>query len=445
MTPTVGLTVARYACLMLPLAALAAAALPGSAALAALRPGAPMPDPARRRRLHGAGLLSFVAAATGIAALDAVAQGLGWWSYAPVDAAWRGLPVDLWLGWAVLWGPVPVLAHRVLRTPVALLLLLWLDLLAMPRLDPLVELGPHWWLGELAGIVAVALPAQLLGRWTARDLRLYPRALLQLTTFAGTVLWLIPTTAFTYGDGSWGHLWRLPSGVLPLLAQLAALVSVPALAAMREFAVRGHGTPYPWDPPKRLVITGPYAYLANPMQLSASLLLVVLAVGAASATLAVAAVAAVAFSVALAAPHERADLDGRFGHAWRAYRTQVRDWVPRLRPLPQPAATVWLDRDCGPCAAVTRWLLHRHPAHLVVAAAADHPQVLWRARYTGPDGHHARGAAAIARALEHTHLGWAYLGWLLLLPPVAWLAQQLTDAFITAPHPARPETAAHST
>ncbi|MDI1463219.1 methyltransferase [Catellatospora sp. KI3] len=431
MTSAVTLTVARYACLVLPLAAL------GGAALTALRPGARTPDPAQRRRLRGAALLSFIAAATGIAALDTVAQRLGWWSYTPVDGAWRGLPVDLWLGWAVLWGPVPVLAHRALRTPLALLLLLWLDLLAMPRLDPLVELGPHWWLGELAGIVAVALPAQLLGCWTARDRRLYPRVLLQLLTFSGTVLWLIPTSAFTYGDGSWNHLWRLPSPVLPLLAQLAALVSVPALAAMREFAVRGQGTPYPWDPPKRLVSTGPYAYLANPMQLSASLLMLVLAVGAGSFTLAATAVAAVAFSAALAAPHEQADLAARFGPAWRAYRGQVRAWMPRLRPLPRPAATVWLDQDCGPCGAVTGWLLRRHPADLVVAAAADHPEVLWRARYTGPDGHQARGAAAVARALEHTHLGWAYVSWLLLLPPVAWLARQLADAFIAAPHPAR--------
>jgi hypothetical protein len=35
---------------------------------------------------------------------------------------------------------------------------------------------------------------------------------------------------------------------------------------------------------------------------------------------------------------------------------------------------------------------------------------------------------AVARALEHVHLGWALLGWLLRLPVICQVAQLLADA-----------------
>jgi hypothetical protein len=38
------------------------------------------------------------------------------------------------------------------------------------------------------------------------------------------------------------------------------------------------------------------------------------------------------------------------------------------------------------------------------------------------------GVEAVARALEHIHLGWALLGWLLRLPVMCQFAQLLIDA-----------------
>ncbi|GID93818.1 hypothetical protein Adi01nite_32300 [Amorphoplanes digitatis] len=417
------MTTARYLCL----------ALPALAVLIAAR--------ARREPRERAGaLLAFLAALVGIAALHEAAGPAGWYAFAHLDGSYRGLPVDLWLGWAVLWGPLPVLLRRAAPLPVLLGLVFWVDMVAMPALDPLlVHLGPRWPAGELLGLAAVALPAQLLGRWTADRRRLAGRALLQLVVFTGLVFWLLPTAAFTLGDGGWD---RVPAGWLPVLAQAAVALAVPALAAVREFVTHGGGTPFPWDPPRRLVTTGPYAYLANPMQLSATLLLLLLAAATQSLTLAAGSLISVVFAAAVAAPHERQDMRRRHGAAWAAYRRQVRDWSPRLRPYEVgPPGRLWLDDDCGPCTAVAGFFRRRGPG-LRVLPARDSPVPLWRARYTGPGDVPASGVAAVARGLGHVTLGWAYAGWFLQLPVVDRLAQLVTDALIAPPHPAGP--AAHA-
>ncbi|WP_092556764.1 methyltransferase [Actinoplanes derwentensis] len=408
------MTLARYLCLLIPLVALLAAAR------------------ANPRRAGAA--LAFTAAATGIAALHEVSS---WYTFAAVDGSYRGMPVDLWLGWAVLWGPIPVLLRRHLPLPVALGLLLWIDAIAMPALEPLVVLGPHWLTGDILGLLLIALPAQLLGRWTDDRRHLILRVLLQMAVFTALVMWLAPSVAYTFGDGGWQHLRGLPAEVRFLLAQAGLVVALPALAAVREFAIRGDGTPFPWDPPQKIITTGPYAYLANPMQLSAVLLLLLLAAVTHSTVLAAAAVTAVAFSAAVAGPHEEHDMARRYGEQWRAYRRHVRDWWPS--PVPYRAstpATVWLDDDCGPCRAFRDALNRRNPVNLTIRPAADHERTLWRARYEAADGYTVDGVGAVARALEHTSLLPAYASWLLLLPVFKHLAQLVTDALIAPPHPA---------
>ena len=46
-----------------------------------------------------------------------------------------------------------------------------------------------------------------------------------------------------------------------------------ALWCILSFAVVGRGTPAPFDPPRRLVVRGPYAVVRNPMYLGAGLAL----------------------------------------------------------------------------------------------------------------------------------------------------------------------------
>lgn len=412
------MTFIRYLCLLIPIAML----------LVASRLD-------RTKAGRAGALLAGIGVMVGVAAQHEVAKPAGWWQFAPVEGAFRGLPVDLWLGWAVLWGAVPVLLRRFAPVPVVLIGLFWLDLVAMPRMRPLLELGPHWIIGELAGLLFVALPAILAGRWSADRTHLTPRVVLQMAIFAALSLWLVPLAAFELGGGAW------PRHNLSTIIQLGSLIAVPAISALIEFARRGGGTPYPWDPPRKLVTTGPYAYIANPMQASMTLLLGFLAAVTGSWALGLAAAWAATFSIAVAAIHERDQLRGRHGQQWVEYRGQVRDWLPRLRPHCAVPAVLFLDFGCGPCSVIRGWFAQRRPVGLKLADAAAHPQVLWRARYEAADGYAANGVVAIARGMEHIHLGWACAGWVLRLPGVAWLAQRISDALIVPPHPAVGEKA----
>jgi hypothetical protein len=138
-----------------------------------------------------------------------------------------------------------------------------------------------------------------------------------------------------------GQSWRAP--VFPRVALQCALVAgILGATAVQEFAERGGGTPFPFDPPKRLVRGGIYAYLRNPMQLSATLLFLILAATERSTSLALAAAVCVAFSAGFAAWDERTELAARFTGEWTSYAGAVRNWIPSWRPRidePSPAGS----------------------------------------------------------------------------------------------------------
>jgi protein-S-isoprenylcysteine O-methyltransferase Ste14 len=56
-------------------------------------------------------------------------------------------------------------------------------------------------------------------------------------------------------------------------ALLGAFGAVLALTCILTFVFVGRGTPAPFDPPRRLVVRGPYRLVRNPMYLSAGLAL----------------------------------------------------------------------------------------------------------------------------------------------------------------------------
>src|SRR5262249_46195028 len=181
------------------------------------------------------------------------------------------------------------------------------------------------------------------------------------------------------------------------------------------------GSPIPFDPPKRLVTSGVYRYIANPMQLSYVLVLLAWGLLLRNTFVAAGAVVGIVYGVGLAGWDERADLDARFGAAWRRYRAAVRAWGIRWKPWhdpAQPVARLYVAETYGHCSEVRRWIEARKPIGLIVLAAEDHPvRELERISYDPGDGTGDElGIAAFARALEHLNLAWAAVGFILRLP-----------------------------
>ncbi|MCV7081051.1 hypothetical protein H7H37_06790 [Mycolicibacterium insubricum] len=236
------------------------------------------------------------------------------------------------------------------------------DALVMGSLAPLVHLAPSWWLGEIAAVALCLVPGVLLGVLTDRGVWLRARVVMQVVLFAAIAGFLLPTLAFAGTGRSWAAVRADFGGPVDLvLVQLAALPAVVAVAAVAAFA-RAGGTPYPWDPPPRLVTGGPYAYVANPMQLCGVAILALAAVILRSPEIAGIAVLAAAFGAGLAAWSEHGDLADRFGDDWRRYRASVRDWLPRWSPSPRrEPARLYVAGGCEPCSRLGSWLAARRP------------------------------------------------------------------------------------
>lgn len=387
-------------------------------------------------RVRGAALLALLWSTVSLLPVNALAVRLGWWSFGTDGLEWSEVPVDVVLGWALLWAAVPILLSRWVNPLPIVMVLVTADVLVMGSLEPLVVLTPSWWWGEVLAVLVCLLPATALGMLTVSRRSLRVRVVLQMVLFAALLLFVIPSVAFQVTGRSWTAVLAEIGGPLDSVTiQLIALVGIVALRGVWDFAVIGGGTPFPWDPPGRLVVSGPYAYVANPMQISAVLMLLLTAVLTDELLLVPAVLTGIAFSSGIAAWNEKGHLDARFGQAWREYRSTVRDWIPRWHASADRASgTLYASVTCDPCSAVGPWFARRTSAELVVEAAENHTSELRRIRYESADGRVvAEGTRAIGCALEHLTLGWAVLGWVIRAPVLASVIALVTDACGGAP------------
>jgi len=132
--------------------------------------------------------------------------------------------------------------------------------------------------------------------------------------------------------------WRLqplPPALVPLrlLGAAIALVGLLGLAAcFARFVVQGLGTPAPVMPPKRLVVTGLYRYVRNPMYVAILWMLAGQALLMGNrALVGYAIVVALMFHLWVIA-YEEPTLREKFGAEYDAYRAGVRRWWPRWKP-----------------------------------------------------------------------------------------------------------------
>lgn len=154
------------------------------------------------------------------------------------------------------------------------------------------------------------------------------RALTYALLFVALVLVFLPTQVLSWSGGQRPAEVGLPQ-VIGLL--LVAAGGGLALWCVLAFALMGRGTPAPFDPPRRLVVEGPYRFVRNPMYVGAA----VAPAGAlffVSATLAAFAALIVLIAHLVVVVYEEPTLRRTFGPEYEAYCRRVRRWLPRRSP-----------------------------------------------------------------------------------------------------------------
>jgi protein-S-isoprenylcysteine O-methyltransferase Ste14 len=123
--------------------------------------------------------------------------------------------------------------------------------------------------------------------------------------------------------------------VRPLGWIVIALGVVIAFWCALEFAWRGIGTPAPFDPPRRLVITGLYRWVRNPMYVGLGVILLGEAITfpRLTTTMLIMIAALWLATTLFIIGFEEPVLRSKFGDDYTAYCRHVRRWIPRLRPF----------------------------------------------------------------------------------------------------------------
>jgi protein-S-isoprenylcysteine O-methyltransferase Ste14 len=152
---------------------------------------------------------------------------------------------------------------------------------------------------------------------------------IRLAVFAvvvpGTTLVFIPLQILRSGWGGRIALGALAyAGWIPLVAGVLLM-----LWCWYDFAMRGRGTPAPYDPPRQLVVSGPFHVVRNPMYVSGVWMLLGEALITGAPALALYAVVFWAFTATFVVLYEQPTLRRKFGEAYVEYCARVPAWLPR--------------------------------------------------------------------------------------------------------------------
>jgi protein-S-isoprenylcysteine O-methyltransferase Ste14 len=163
------------------------------------------------------------------------------------------------------------------------------------------------------------------GATAATTLSALVRAVTYATLFCGVVLVFLPAQVLS---GS-GVIRPASFGVTQLAGTIVTIVGAAiAVTCILTFVFVGRGTPAPFDPPRRLVARGPYAYVRNPMYLGAGLALVGAALFYGSGTLLLYAGGFLVLMHLFVVSYEEPTLRDTFGGDYDEYCRRVRRWWP---------------------------------------------------------------------------------------------------------------------
>ena len=152
------------------------------------------------------------------------------------------------------------------------------------------------------------------------------RAVIYATLFIGLLVIFVPARVLSSSGvvapktiGPW-------QGAGMLVAAAGAALAVWCIAT---FALVGKGTPAPFDPPRRLVVRGPYHVVRNPMYIGAGLAMTGAAVYYQSVALLAYVGVFMLVSHLFVAAYEEPTLRRTFGKDYEAYCKKVGRWWPK--------------------------------------------------------------------------------------------------------------------
>ena len=151
------------------------------------------------------------------------------------------------------------------------------------------------------------------------------RAITYATLFIGLLLIYVPSRLL-----SWSGVVRPTAMEGPQIMGMiiGSAGAVAALWCIFTFALIGRGTPAPFDPPRRLVIRGPYRFVRNPMYIGAGLALAGAALFYESASLLTYSGIFLIATHVFVVCYEEPTLRQTFGSEYEAYCRRVRRWWP---------------------------------------------------------------------------------------------------------------------
>ena len=164
------------------------------------------------------------------------------------------------------------------------------------------------------------------------------------TAVVGSVLFLVaaPGTLAVLVP-FWISRWRVAPPLVGfvgfrVLGTLLMAAGLPVLLdSFARFALKGLGTPAPIAPPERLVVTGLYRHVRNPMYVAVTSLIVGQALFFGDVRLLEYGLVLWAGFHLFVLAYEEPTLRAEFGAEYRDFCAHVRRWIPRLKPWRGPS------------------------------------------------------------------------------------------------------------
>jgi len=143
-------------------------------------------------------------------------------------------------------------------------------------------------------------------------------------------MWLF--NSFAKYDTRWAGITSLTWTGMIAGALFAWIGLILLVLCINLFALFGQGTLAPWDPTQKLVVSGPYRHVRNPMITSVAMMLTGQALFWGSWIIGLWAGIFIVINHVYFILSEEPGLEKRFGENYVNYKANVPRWIPRLKP-----------------------------------------------------------------------------------------------------------------